>query len=259
MKDFRQNGFLGEEIQTYITDNTKYHEKHFLFCEELNRYSYTVIEKTNILTSDTRGTVIMSIFVKILNAFQGAVILNKYGLNIEAQTVARPALESLFVLAAINEEEGFYENFVKLTDVERENVLWKIKKYPDIFPNYQDIPELEELEELTQKNKEIKNYRKSKIAKFAKMEVQYITAYSFFSSAIHPNMGNLRSRYWIDDGEKVEKILYAPCEKDMNYTLKVLCATLIEALACLDDYFTLNIMDELARIAEQSIEVFKEE
>ena len=261
LKDFHINGFLGEEIHTYIEDNTKYYEKYFSFCEELNRYSYTIIYN-NDFSNNARESVSMSLFIKILNAFQGAVILYKYGLDVEAQTVARPALESLFVLAAINEEEGFYDNFVKLTDVEREIILSKIKKYPECYPNCQDIPELEELEELIEKNKETTNYRKSKIAKFAKfakMEFQYNTAYSFFSSAIHPNLGNLRSSYWIDDGERIKELRYTPYTKNISYTLRVLCATLIEGMACLDDCFTLNLTEDLKLKAEKLIEVFKEE
>lgn len=259
LNDFKQNGFLGEEIKVFIKDNTEYYKKHFLCCEELNRYSYTVIDNVNILTSNTHGTVIMSLFIKILNAFQGAVILSKYGLDVEAQTVARPALESLFIIAAIINKEEFYDEFINTADKEREKILSRIKKYPDIFSDYQDIPELKDLEALNRKNKEIKTSRKSDIATYAKMDVQYITAYNFFSSAIHPNPGNLRSRYWVDDGKQVKELRYAPYTKDINYTLRVLCAILIEALACLDDYFSLDLRDELERQAGQCIEVFKEQ
>lgn len=159
--DFETDGYLGKEVKQIAAENYKKHKKIFKFCERLNKLSILNIKYINI--KDDRGLFVISLYLKILNAFQGSIVMYKYGLDIEAQVIARTALESLFCLKAIINDADIYDKFIN-DDMNNREGKYKILlnnaniftdlDFPALHKKYRELKTANDTERAKQKAEE---------------------------------------------------------------------------------------------------------
>lgn len=250
---FYINGYLGEQINEVIAENYKKYNQFFQLCEDMNRYFIEITRKIKLEQDDIRGVLICCLLTKILNACQGIVIMSKYGLDIEAQTITRTALESLFYLSAIACNEEFFKEFIKSDIIEKEKIKKKIKKNPQFFSE-QNLFELDENSE----HEKIKDYNTAQVAEVAGMQGDYCTAYTYLCSITHPDLMNLFNRYTIKN-DNLTTFNLQPSTNDIELVLYSVCYIILKTLLCLDNYFKISIEKDLDIYEKQILKIFKAE
>jgi hypothetical protein len=242
LKDFYLKGFLGDEAKEFYITNSENHKTMFDFCEELNRYTIKISQKLNIHSRDARELIIGGLFVKILNSTQSAIILTKYGLDIEAQVLERTALEALFWLSAIVKRNKLHLKFIETHDAQRNELIKSIKKNPESF---HPIIIEKSKECSTASESEIKTYPIETIASIAGLKVGYDNIYSMLCLCVHPDAQNLENKYFHIENEVVKSYKTLPSTENIEIIAFTYSYIILNMLGSLDKYFKLNIENEL--------------
>lgn len=117
---FDEYGFLGDYGNEIVEYNYENHVEIFKICEEINSYAQNIKYAFKINEYDIQGLLAISLFGKVLNTFQAAVILYKYGLNSQSKMITRVQLESLFILKSIVKDKQNIDKLKKSIDKRRE-------------------------------------------------------------------------------------------------------------------------------------------
>lgn len=249
MNDFHINGFLGGEAALITVENYKKHYALFQYCEELNKFAHEKLQSI-IIKGDCyeKSVDIISLYTKIINAFQSVVVLYNLGFDVEAQIICRTSLESCFFLSAIIKEEGFYEIFKKAEEKEIESLLKAIKENPEIYTDFDNgkTKEAYDKKKSQNKNESINRIYEEKVASSAGMKSEYYYAYKVLCKVVHPNIKNLRERYLqFDEAGNLVAFKSLPSTENIEQNLYLNCYVLLKTLDCLNEYFSLDIGREI--------------
>jgi len=258
---FDENGFLGKQIHDIINGNYENHSDLFLLCEEINRFAQSIKYKFNINSEDMRGIIAASLFIKVHNAFQGSVIMYKYGLDTEAKVIIRTALESLFALKAVVKIENFYKQLIESDRKKREKTLRRIKENPyGVFDNLQSESVLDELDKLTleNRNKKIKIFEPKDLALLSESYVEYYYAYNILCNDAHTDIRAMEKYLIIKENEEIDAFDSLPSTKDIERVLFTASYILSKALICMNEYCKLSLDDDLKNI-EQKISMLSKD
>jgi len=219
---FEINGYLGEQAEEILEDNYTNHQEVFKICEEINRYAQQLKTRFNINSLDRQGIFSTILYLKIHNAFQGAVIMYKYGLNSEAKVITRSALEFLFILKAIVKDEKNCDKLIEADDINREKLLGKIKRNKnDIFSDLAEKIDLKDYFKLKTKNREnkIKKLNVKDWAELSNSLTDYYYAYNYLCGEVHADIRSFEKYVETDEEDQITHFNPLPSTKDINMIL----------------------------------------
>jgi hypothetical protein len=257
---FDINGFLGVQINEIIHENYERHKELFLLCKEINMFAQSTKFKFDIHSEDMRGIILASLFIKVHNAFQGSVIMYKYGLDTEAKVITRTALESLFALKAVVKHENFHIQLVESDQKKREKTLKRIKENPrGVFDKLQNEVVLNELDKLISENKSknIKVFEPKELAELSESYDDYYYAYNILCNDTHTDIRTMEKYLFIKDNDIIEAFNSIPSTKDIERVLFTANYVLLKALACMNEYCELQIDNDLSRFEEKMLMLSK--
>ena len=255
MNDFHINGFLGEEAALMTTENYNKNIKSFQYCEELIRYTIALAPKINIANTKNRDLIIGCLFLKILNATQSVLILISYGLDVEANTITRTALESLYWLAAIIKRPTYYKKFIDTHGITIDRLVESIKKNPENYTP-ETLEQVKDYQPSQPSDTEFKPLCIDTVAMTAKLKVSYDNAYTILSLSSHPDLKNIIDRYLITDNEEVISFNALPSYRDLELILSTNCFILLTMLERLNKHFKLEIDEDLDKFEKQNEKLF---
>jgi hypothetical protein len=258
MMSFNSNGFLGQEIKEIMQHNYELHKELFMFCEELNRYSYCIRDKLEVRQQDYRGIILAILFINIQNSVQGSEILYRYGLNTEAKAITRTALENLFYLRAMLKDEEFQQQLLINDQINRKRILKRIKEHPDIFDNLQEIPYLKDLEDLVEETKGKRELSKEDVAKKAGLHSEYLYAYTTLCGSVHTNIRSIADECITDEENITIEAIDGgvPTTKDIDVVFYTNCHIMIIALECISEYFDLKADEQINIYRDKVLKLF---
>lgn len=180
-------------------------------------------------------------------------------MNTEAKAITRTALENLFYLRAIFNDEEFQKQLLIDDQINRKRILTRIKKYPDIFAHLQEIPYVKDLDELIEKTKGKKEISKEDVAKKAGLHSEYLYAYTTLCGSVHTNIRNIADKCVTDNENITIEAIDGgvPTTKDIDVIFYTNCHIMIIALDCMSEYFNLKLDDELKIYQNEVRKVFK--
>ena len=205
MMDFDTEGYLSLQMDNFINDITYKNKEIFNLCEDLNRYAQTLKFDIHTDKSKLSQVLIVGLFVKILNSYQAAIILSRYGLCSQANSINRVSLEALFVLRAIESDNSLAKVLIGEDSKNMEKILRKVTSNKDsVFDNIQSEVDVSDLEPLVQKNKDEDNniLKVEKWAELSGLTNLYLTMYSELSNDVHVEIRNL-SQYLTTDSSGI--------------------------------------------------------
>jgi len=217
---FNTNGFLGVQINEVIANNYQNYKEWFLLCEELNRFSYSIIDKLIMGREEYRSIILATLYVSIQKAYQGSIIMYKYGLDTEAKVITRSALESLFYLKALFEDDTFRLELLKGYYYDKKKTIRKIKLHPDAFDSALPSEVDTIMEEI--KNEESSRLFIEDVSKKAGLHHLYVNEYSILCNDVHPNLNRI-IRGFIQKNNKIEGIDRIPSTNDIEPTFTLNC------------------------------------
>ena len=241
---FDEYGFLGDYGNKIVKYNYENHIKVFKICEEINNYAQNIKYAFKINGYDIQGLLAISLFGKVLNTFQTAVILYKYGLSSQSKMITRVQLESLFILKSIVKDKQNIDKLKKSIDKRRELLLKDINKNTySVFNEFLEEDLIEEYRDLKEKNKKSDAMLISpkEWAIESESYYEYFLAYNQLSKDIHLDLLNLEQYINFDDEGNVESFNIQPDTKDIKVVLLHTAGhAMVQAIHCMSKYCSLD-------------------
>lgn len=246
---FDEHGFLGKQIIDIANQNYEENKKVFDNCYDLNKLAYAIKLQLSIHIEDGQEVVSSCLFVKILNGFQAATILYKYGLESEAKIITRTILEAVFILKAIADNPEEVVAFVNTDKKKRETLLKLIheKDKNNVMQSLKASLNKEMYEELKKENKKekVKSIEVFEWAEKAGLETYHKYAYTCLNADVHTDIRNLEKHLILDESRNILGISCIPSTREIDGTLFTACCALLIALDSLVNIFSLDYEKEI--------------
>jgi hypothetical protein len=231
-----ENGFLGEQISGFEKQIYQSNQSLFDMCFSLNNFAQRAKYQFEVPLDSREKKAAACFFIRVLNGFQGTVILQQKGLASEAIVVLRGAYEAFCCLKRVIEENGFLEKLLRDNDARRLSDLnWILNRRPSTVSPAELKAAKEEVVEL--KNK---NISKNDRIVIENLHPQTYSFYRLFSSEAHPGLGAV-VRYLQQNAEGADIIEWGPTSNDLEMTLISACTILFDSLSLISRMFQVDI------------------
>lgn len=241
-----KQGFLRQEFTSHYKEIYRKYKDLFSFADKINQYCHDLlfnkIPKIEIGQDEQKKLVLM-LYSRILETFQGIIILTKRGMMPQAKMLTRCMIESGEELYNVANYENYVEIF-NLKYIERENLRAEKK-----------ISSNKGVKEINKKFKTLKNEINKKKSELSIEESEFYKnfniSYSLFSKTVHPTMYELLFDYYnLNDSSFLK---YGPNDRDMNFLLIACFGIIMYSLKSIDKVFSLSIESDINRFDKEVI------
>lgn len=222
--DFDEKGFLGTTIIEFSNSVYKKHSDFFDTCYRINELGQEIKFKFEIHKEDIQESLAAPLFIRILNGFQAVISLAKLGLVFDAKVVLRGALEALFLLKAVCENEKFSKEYIQTDKLRR--LKWMELAHANKHSIFNSAREYATPDIIKTLKTEIAKYKIKKfstedVAKKAKLAMMYDTDYRLLSAEVHSIPFAIGTYYFVDRNKETDELPWGPSDSDIEYVLFV--------------------------------------
>lgn len=239
-----EQGFLSPDLDRFIGKHRQHNRAAFDLADDLNRTAQRLMLGTEVrMEGDvlSEKNLAQLLFVRALSNFQGAVLMAERGAIVEARTLTRTCLETVFALvAAVKMDTSFIDRMVaNEMGSKSKGANWLLNRadrgdylHPEAEENLQAF-----IDRLKAENEPTGAFGSEDMARRAGLDGLYIFFRQFSSDAAHPMLEAL-NRY-IDNGKGGvgPEIIWGPnCGADeIADTVIMACCFLLTAAVALSE------------------------
>lgn len=241
----RDEGFLSPDIEIQVERNRTEYSDWLLLARSCNRFAQKMLLDVQMDTTTCAPSklVTVALFIRLLSSFQGAVLLAERSMEVEARTLTRACLETVFVLGAVvNDGDAMVrEMYADMVARRRSQANWTQTR-PEIIKNLTDKSKfnLDMMNQLAcDAEKDIGKLNKinyENLANRSGFPDHYIWYRILSGDSAHATAGAL-ARYHLDDEGARLHLAWGPdCTSNLAETLALLCDFLISGIYIFDKH-----------------------
>ncbi|NTW33522.1 MAG: hypothetical protein HGB12_13025 [Bacteroidetes bacterium] len=249
MGTIEEDGFLSEDIQTWIEKHHDYNCQIFNLCKKINKLAQNLL--LSLEPEKTNGQKILAsiLFSRVISHFQGIYILAERGMVAESRSLLRGMLDATFSVVALSKNENLVCEFVN-------DDLWQRMKCLNSFCNLpKDIKKrhrvrsskLKTLVESIQKEideKNIKPLTSEYLAQKADMLGHYNTLFVILSSSIHSRARDMTQYLGEGEIDDLEALKWGPDVKGLDNILLSACDCIFISARNITNLFNIQNLHE---------------
>lgn len=207
MSPIIENGFLGKEITSYISDIRSRHSDLFNLCDEANKLCLKTLFEIDAHNQEAQEILIATLYLRINSSFQAIVILAERGLIPQAKVILRSILEALFTLCALSKKIELCDIYIQADQKKRLKQLNKLRLLKSGLPPEAKESEIQKLEQELKKDVEEKGIKLLNVEQWAKEAGQhdiYLSAYTVLCDPVHTNVKDLERYLVLDENNELK-------------------------------------------------------
>ena len=185
------DGFLSAAVREVRAEVHRKYVAHVELLYSTNREAVALQHALTIHPEQLDEAVGAALYARTLASTQSSVLLLEHGLQSQARTILRAALESLFPLAAIAKDPNVASSFVASHDTDRKTLVDRIRRWKDPALRASIDSKVSEAELDAMSKGSGKAMNLYELAKLADMEDWYLTLYTLLSFAAHAKVSDL--------------------------------------------------------------------
>lgn len=223
------DGFLGEEVAAVREMILNQYADWRALLRETNRNAVSQQYLVDCRSGCPRELIGATSYARILATVQASILLLERGLPSQARALLRTALESLFMLAAVERDPGFADLLAESEGAERRSLAEKMLRWsaPELREAVTNQITDEKLSVLASSpEREVKMYR---VAEVAEMTDWYLSIYALLSQNAHATLTDLRHHIGFDQAGDVQFILNEPTVDGLHETWSYAVEILLRA------------------------------
>lgn len=243
MKQFDADGFFsdaGIELETAIRAR---YSSELSLAKTINRDCHTLLFGCNVHNDDAQEILVATLFLRVLEHFQGVISLLEMGMVAPARATLRVMLEAVFATRAVASSENLVKPFIVADLPERLKLMNKAR-----HNNYEALKALRDslsdeiVNELSAEiaRIEAKQLKAEQLSRAAGMHDWYVTVYTLLSAAVHSTVRDLESYLEISESDLVRSLTYAPQLDDIGELAHTASHTVLLGAGSLDTLFDRN-------------------
>lgn len=249
MGTIEEDGFLSEDIQTWIEKHHSENDPIFNLCTRINKLGQKLLLSLEPEKSDGQKILAAVLFSRVISHFQGIYILTERGMVAEARSLLRGMLDATFATVALAKNEDLVPEFVN-------DDLWQRLKCLNSFGN---LPKqikkrhrmgnnkLKKLAEAIQKEideKNIKPLKSEYLAQKADMLGHYNTLFVILSSSIHSRVRDMEQYLGEGEFDELEALKWGPDVDGLDSILLPACDCIFIAARNITKLFDIQYLHD---------------
>ena len=191
MTTLETDGFLSDEAATAIADYRARFKDLFSVAETTNQFALKILRSPKIENAEEWQVISCLLTIRIVEAFEGTILLIERGMVAPATLMLRPILEALFVLGALQSDNSLVRAYHDAqARADRKKLYAAMQWRNDALKQLSKKANLEKKYiEIKQAHKQTPPVEMTPIdwAKKAGLEDFYHTYYVFYASRTHSN------------------------------------------------------------------------
>lgn len=251
---FEEQGFLSEDIATIRKEIRERYALYFRMVDRVNSLCQRAIAEVSVYSHDGQQVIATSLMIKLLNDAEGSILLVERGLESQARSLLRVAIEALFILWNLCQDEHFFRAYVYRSEIERLTLVRALLKNParmfdDVRPHL--TPDL--ADKITKEIKEagVTKEMAEQLAKGVGLGHMYDGFYRLLSQDIHSSPRALERYIIADDEEEFKGLRYGPMTGDIILILTTAAMVMLMAIGAINQLLGLNIDAEIRQLDEE--------
>ncbi len=245
MTRLSDEGFLSTETDAVVATIRARHDKWFAELRATNALLVRSQYRFSVHIESAREVVSSGLYIRTLVHCQAAVLLIERGMDASARAMIRCALEGLFNLGACARDPATALAFVKADEADRKRkAKYLLEVQGTGQPDADTQSRLNAILEDAQRNIEHGSSRELKaraMAKGAGLEALYLTAYSFYSGAVHSSVRDLEQHFKVGPGGRVSSLVNEPMVDNLDMLCRTVGEIMVLALEALAKVFELDV------------------
>lgn len=249
-------GFLSEEAGAVQKDIRAKYATWSGVVRRLNIFAHRVISRVSVQSRDGQQVLVACVLIKLLGDIQGAVLLAERGLESQARSLLRIAVEAFFVLVNLCKEEEFLRTFIYKAEIERLKLVKAIRKNPArVFDDVRSYMTPELIERLTREIKEVVIPPEwvKELARRAGLSHFYDGPYRLLSQDVHTSARSLERYAITDKADELVRLHCGPLTDDFNFIHSTAAQVLVGALGAVDSLLGLKLETELRPLDQEVV------
>lgn len=239
-------GFLSSDINDWINKHRTDHRIEFSIAERVNKLAQHILLHMEPSVDSNNQLLVSILFARILNHYQGAIILAERGMIASARAIVRVMCDALFSLSACVSDEKFIGELVK-DDRHREADL--IRSLLSVPKEHSGISE-QQRSESTQREVLLRAETKSDnpkklgpyaIAKRAGLLSHYNFIYAPLSSTVHAAVRDMDTHINTNNNGEVIGLQCGPDLPGLEFVLFATIDSMLIAISNMDKVFPQSV------------------
>jgi len=220
LKDLDEKGFLSPALELVKAKLRSTRRKKFEDVEAASRVAQQLVMGAGVYQNASDKVASLILFHKAVRSCQAAVLLCERGLVVDAQTLTRSAVESLFHAVALINDPAVFVQMGKYGDTEeKKQAVGMIRSLSELGLTEQNVGDLSEV--ISRAEGPASKFSTYEAARIADLLPLYETVYRGLSAvASHATLRSMDSSLEIRDGNAF--LLTGPSEYHLDFTLGLL-------------------------------------
>lgn len=247
------NGFIDEDIQSWVFKHRNDNETLYRICIEINQIAQANLYNLSIHNNLIQEILLAQLYIRALSTYQAGILLCERGMVAETKIILRTLIEILFRISAISKNKDIAEAFVLEDEIHRKKFFNKFKMLSDPIKAANGNPQLDDLINTLNQNitdKDIKELQTQWFAHKAELDDYYNTAYSMFSSSVHATVRDLEELIQTDSTGNIIELKNGPDVCGLDLLLMTAGETMIIILDVVNRVFSLGLEEILVSMHE---------
>ncbi len=245
-------GFLSPELEKLKTLQRQKHAEPFGLLDQASELGQQALSKVSLLKPTTDNLLASIFFVRGLQTVQGAILMLERGMILEARTLSRGAIETLFYLGSATKDPTFSQDFFR-------DHIYRVDKLAKAHERIAVAPEDDhnKLKTAIESARDIAGEGRSMAISDAARRANMMNIYEGFyrglsTDSAHPTVMSISSHWDKDADDKPCGILWGPEVRDDDALLDTIFVVVLVNLLLID---TLNELTKDEQIERNSHEL----
>jgi Family of unknown function (DUF5677) len=216
--EFDADGFLTGRRSELETGLRAAHESLFARATQVNRDCHELLFGADIHNRAVREILVATLFTRVLEHYQAAILLLGMGVIAPAKVAIRSALEAVFATRAVADHDDALRAFIDDDLLQRRRLIRGAQVHD--HTNLQELRGsltdaiIRDLEDEI-RSSGVEALTTKRLSEFAGMYDWYTTAYAILSKATHTHVRELDKYLVFEDSGAIRSIKYAPSGEEI--------------------------------------------
>jgi hypothetical protein len=260
MSKIEIDGFLSNEADEGRNIILNSYREAFILAKDLNRQSMTLFREYSLCMNNEVTIAIAALMTRIVETYQGVVIMLERGMTSQARMLVRSQLEALFQMAAMVKNPNLYDSYAAKHYRSTTSALKAAKRWKQ--ESLQGRLSKEKIDELLLENEtklkeiETNSLKIYQWAEKAELSDFYNVFYVENSSAIHSDMWALDDHV-ADDGEHGLQVNFGPNDFGLYHILRISISVMVSAIESFSVAQGIKIAETVKDLHNRALELDK--
>lgn len=213
---------LTDQADEWLVGHAAKYREEFAKCLQLVQASQALLQSVAVDRGNAREVLLVSLFVRLLQLYEGVILLEQFGVGSASLAVLRVQLETAFTLGAVGRDADVMRRYVAQDHLRRLRFFRALEHTSASVLASLDLNRAIELKsdlERRVQEERVRPLSTEELARLADMQDWYDVAYRLLSGPVHSTIRDILQGHLIISEGVIEKIRSGPSDGNTHFAI----------------------------------------